>query len=167
MMEAAGIEPANDSDRVSESSGRTGAEVQPPRGRASGRQPGEARAIGAGHRSGHLEGAPTSSTYTAGSRQERTAPALGPRLPDPKGKVNGDADLRESEPSACRQGSQHRAPIGESVLRRRLSLHLMGTSVAQVDATYGHLVPDSELDNFDATPVESEVAAATGPGSRT
>jgi hypothetical protein len=29
------------------------------RGRASGRQPGEARAIGAGHRPGHLEGAPT------------------------------------------------------------------------------------------------------------
>ena len=32
---------------------------QPARGRASGRQPGEARAIGAGHRPGHLEGAPT------------------------------------------------------------------------------------------------------------
>jgi len=49
---------------------------------------------------------------------------------------------------------------------------VMGTSVAQIDATYGHLVPDSAdylrglLDNFDATPVESEVAAATGPGSR-
>jgi integrase len=38
---------------------------------------------------------------------------------------------------------------------------VMGTSVAQIDATYGHLVPDSDdylrglLDDFDATPVES------------
>jgi integrase len=38
---------------------------------------------------------------------------------------------------------------------------IMGTSVAQVDATYGHLVPDSEeylrglLDDFDATPAEA------------
>jgi hypothetical protein len=31
-------------------------------------------------------------------RQERTARALGPGLPDPKGKVNGAADVRESEP---------------------------------------------------------------------
>jgi hypothetical protein len=36
----------------------------------------------------------------------------------------------------------------------------MGTSVAQVDATFGHLVPDSEeylrglLDTFDAKPNE-------------
>jgi hypothetical protein len=29
-------------------------------------------------------------------RQERTARALGPGLPDPKGKVNGDVDVRET-----------------------------------------------------------------------
>jgi hypothetical protein len=34
------------------------------------------------------------STYTA-TRQERTTRALGPGLLDPKGKVNGDADVRE------------------------------------------------------------------------
>jgi hypothetical protein len=43
--------------------------LQPARSRASGRQPGEARAIGAGHRPGHLEGAPTVDVhrYTAGT----------------------------------------------------------------------------------------------------
>jgi hypothetical protein len=41
---------------------------------------------------------------------------------------------------------------GESVLPARI----MGTSVAQIDATYGHLLPDSEdylgglLDSYDA-----------------
>jgi hypothetical protein len=55
------------------------------------------------------------------------------------------------------QGSKQ----GESVLcRRTLAFALMGTSVAQVDATFGHLVPDSEeylrglLDTFDAKPNE-------------
>ena len=45
---------------------------------------------------------------------------------------------------------------GESVLcRRTLAFALMGTSVAQIDATFGHLVPDSEeylrglLDSYD------------------
>jgi hypothetical protein len=41
----------------------------------------------------------------------------------------------------------------------------MGTSVTQIDATYGHLVPDSEgylrglLDTFDSVQAEGEACA--------
>jgi hypothetical protein len=86
-MRLAGIEPAEGSCQAVVRRRRHAG--QPARGRASGRQPGEARAIGAGHRPGHLEGAPTVYVNLRKTR------ALGPGLPDPKGKVNGDVDVRE------------------------------------------------------------------------
>ena len=67
-------------------------------------KPGEARAIGAGHRPGHLEGAPT--VYV----RLRKTRALGSGLPDP----NGEGDRRRGRagyenPEGVR-GSEHRAP---------------------------------------------------------
>jgi hypothetical protein len=95
MMEAAGIEPANDSDRRSGSSGRWGAEAttrtQPRVGTAAGRgSSGLEPATGQG-----ISRALRLARRTPPQREERTARALGPGLPDPKGKVNGDADVRD------------------------------------------------------------------------
>ncbi len=67
------------------------------------------------------------------------------------GKVNGDVDVRErANPERVvrfrAQGSkQGRACRGLSDWDAVFALsRVMGTSVAQIDATYGHLVPDSD-----------------------
>jgi hypothetical protein len=70
-----------------------------------------------------------------------------------RGKVNGDADVREREPLSVGSGfraqgsKQGRACRGLSDWDAVFDLSsVIGTSVAQIDATYGHLAPDVRLD---------------------
>jgi hypothetical protein len=53
---------------------------------------------------------------TARAESRCVTRALGPGLPDPLGKVNGDADVREiDEPLACCEGSEAGLQTGDSV----------------------------------------------------
>ena len=73
------------------------------------------------------------------------ARALGPGLPDPKGKVNGDADCgRERTLNVVSGFRAQGSKQGRACCAAELVPSLKGASVAQIDATFGHLVPDSD-----------------------
>jgi hypothetical protein len=97
--------------------------LQPARGRASGRQPGEARAIGAGHRPGHLEGAPTSSAYTASAETHGASARARTARSDGEGeRRRGRAG--ESEPLGVSSGFRAQgSKQGRALLCGRTWLH--------------------------------------------
>jgi hypothetical protein len=97
--------------------------LEPARGRASGRQTGEARAIGAGHRPRHLEGAPTSSAYTASAGTHGASAGARTARSDGEGeRRRGRAG--ESEPFGVSSGFRAQgSKQGRALLSGRTWLH--------------------------------------------